>query len=240
VLQQHVSVKPGQTIDGIQNVATVDYDGIRNNPKFTAYLQQLERCDPTQLPIAEQVTFWINAYNACCINLIVQHEASTGIKIASINDLSTKETVVWNNPKAGIVNGQSVSLNHIEHDQLRRRFTDARVHACIVCASASCPNLRNEAFDVRRLSSQMDDQMKDWLSNETKGICWNAQTKKIELSRIFLWFAEDFGRINGIREFIPPYVSSNEIIQDELRKKAPVRYFPYSWKINRTPQQQKK
>jgi Protein of unknown function, DUF547 len=236
VLQQHVSVKAGQTIDGILNVATVDYDGIRDDPKFQAYLQKLQLCDPTQLQLTEQVAFWMNAYNAYCINLIVQHEASSGTKISSINDLSTKETVVWNNPKAGFVNGQAVSLNHIEHDQLRRRFADARVHACIVCASASCPNLRNEAFDARTLSAQMDEQMQNWMSNDSKGICWNSQTKKLDLSRIFLWFAEDFGQMNGIREFLMPYVTNNETVQGKLRQKAPVRYFEYSWKINRTPQ----
>ncbi len=46
---------------------------------------------------------------------------------------------------------------------------DSRLHACIVCASVSCPNVRREAYRVDRLAQQMDDQVGDFLSNPKKG-----------------------------------------------------------------------
>lgn len=228
-MQKHVS-KHAATIDAVTRISTVDYDGIRADAKFQNYLNTLEQCDPTKLQVTEQVAFWMNAYNALCINLIVQAESSSSL--TSINELSTKDTKVWD-MDAGMINGKSMSLNDIEHQQLRRTFCDPRIHACIVCASASCPNLRNEAFEAATLNTQMDDQMNDWMSNDTKGIRWNGS--KLELSRIFLWFAEDFGKLKGIRKFLIPFVNDKSTIQEQLKNNAPVKYFEYSWKINRTP-----
>jgi hypothetical protein len=35
--------------------------------------------------------------------------------------------------------------------------------AVVVCASASCPNLRPEAFVTSKLKEQMEDQMRLWM-----------------------------------------------------------------------------
>ena len=39
-----------------------------------SYLQKLENAKPEDLSKVDQLAFWINAYNAACINLIIQHE----------------------------------------------------------------------------------------------------------------------------------------------------------------------
>ena len=46
---------------------------------------------------------------------------------------------------------------------------DPRLHACIVCASISCPDLRTTAFDIATIDNQMTDQMKKFLLNNKKG-----------------------------------------------------------------------
>ena len=97
---------------------------------------------------------------------------------------------VWDK-KAGIVAGMSVSLNDIEHKQLRQVWAEPQVHACIVCASASCPNLRREAFVATKLQEQMDDQMKEWMSNPTKGLKLDTSSNRLYVSRIFFYEEED-------------------------------------------------
>ena len=46
---------------------------------------------------------------------------------------------------------------------------DSRLHACIVCASISCPDIRMEAFRPEKISQQMTDQVTKFLANPKKG-----------------------------------------------------------------------
>ena len=93
-----------------------------------------------------------------------------------------------------------MTLDGLEHGLLRREWAEPRVHASIVCASLSCPNLRAEAFEPHRLDAQMDDQARAWLANPSKGMAIvrgggggsNAGKATVHLSRIFLWFQADF------------------------------------------------
>jgi len=232
VLKRHVSVGTG-TIDDVTDINLVNYDAIANDEDFNSYLELLEKTNPdVELSPLEQLAFWMNAYNALCINIILQYEKKNSPKINSINDLTiTKDNPVWDQV-AGKINGKDISLNTIEHDKLRKEWDEPMVHACIVCASASCPNLRPEAFVSDKIEEQMIDQTKNWLQNESKGL-WSKNNNKLVLSRIFLWFTEDFG--NNIQQnFLPNYLDESDAKKKLLKgKKSAVRYFPYNWKINR-------
>ena len=80
---------------------------------------------------------------------------------------------VWTRT-AAIIGGRSYSLDDIKNDKLRKpplpRKVDPRFHACIHCASISCPDLRPSAFTVQNLSAEMDEQMRLWLANTGKGL----------------------------------------------------------------------
>jgi hypothetical protein len=233
LLQRHVKASP-QTIRDITGVNVVDYEGMGNDPEFTQYLEQLKTAKVEAMAKAEQLAFWMNAYNACAISLIVQHEKQHGNgSLTSITKLSSPETgPVWDK-EAGIVGGMSVSLNDIEHNQLRQVWAEPQVHACIVCASASCPNLRREAYVATKLQEQMDDQMKEWMRNPTKGLKLDTGSNRLYLSRIFLWFADDFGGLKGLQQWLPQYISDKRVADKVASGKVPVRYFAYDWSMNR-------
>lgn len=228
VLKRHV--KSDHTFGEVKGVNAVDYAALASDPDYQAYLEQLAKADLEELPKAELLALWMNAYNALCIRLIVEHE-KTGDKLTSITKLSSSENgPVWDLP-AGTVGGVEMALNQIEHDKLRRTWAEPAVHACIVCASASCPNLRAEAFVGDRLREQMDDQVRQWLKNTTKGL--KLQGSRLTLSRIFLWFADDFGDWSGLQKWLPQYIEDKDLA-DKIRKgKVAVRYFGYDWQINR-------
>eukprot|EP01104_Vermistella_antarctica_P012740 TRINITY_DN3744_c0_g1_i2.p1 TRINITY_DN3744_c0_g1~~TRINITY_DN3744_c0_g1_i2.p1 ORF type:complete len:148 (+),score=9.15 TRINITY_DN3744_c0_g1_i2:190-633(+) len=98
---------------------------------------------------------------------------------------------------AGQVAGKSYSLDDIE-GMLRDppanmgNFTeDSRLHAAIVCASISCPNLRNEAFSPSDnvYNFQMTDQMQSFLSNN-KVACYTRHVSDLSHAHscpIFAW-----------------------------------------------------
>ena len=238
LLKKYVSTDPSNTIGDVKGVALVNYDGMGSDPNFETYLDELASTEVAKLPEPEQLAFWMNAYNALCIALLIDamktrketDDGGNAEPLQSINDLSKPNLPVWDMP-AGKVAGRSVSLNHIEHEQLRKVWAEPAVHGSIVCASASCPNLRPEAYVGTRVREQMDDQMRSWMKNDTKGS--KLEGKTFMLSRIFLWFGDDFGGADGLRKWLPQYLDDDNLKEKFAKNKLKVRFFEYNWKMNR-------
>ncbi|MDX2497476.1 MAG: DUF547 domain-containing protein, partial [Desulfobacterales bacterium] len=105
----------------VQN-GTVDYQGFKNEEaKLDQYLKVLEEIDTKKLSRDEQFAFYINAYNAWTIKLILT--GYPGIK--SIKDLGSIFKTPWEKRFARI-DGDILTLDHIEHDILRPGFKDPR------------------------------------------------------------------------------------------------------------------
>lgn len=229
------------TIGSIPKCNAVDYEGLANDPLFAEYLAQLASVDLSTLSKNEQLALWINAYNALCIQLIIQNDNPT---IQSINNISTASQKVWDK-EAGKVAGIKVSLNHIEHERLRGQWDVPSIHACIVCASASCPNLRPEAFVASRLADQMKSQVEDWLEHPTKGMALRREDHVLWLSRIFLWFASDFHNESAefismfstkgshFRAWLSQHVKDKDLADNVKNGRDGFRYFDYDWTLNR-------
>lgn len=214
LLKQYVSHGQKFGID----VALVDYNGWSKDPRHTEALRQLEAVNPDTLTGRDAMAFWINAYNLLTIDLITRNK-----EIDSIKDLGG----VFQNPWKSYqwtIGGQSYSLDDIEHQNLRKRG-DPRVHMALVCASVSCPDLRNEAYTADHLDSQLDAQAQTFLDNQMKGL---SETKDgYVLSPIFKWYASDFGGEDGVLKFIAKHhkpIVQNAVIYD---------YFNYNWQLNR-------
>lgn len=217
VLQEHVN-----------DQGSVDYQGMAGDPAFEQYLAEIAAVDAHSLAPLQQLALYLNAYNALCASLIVQNKPTH-----SILDLSTKETQVWDAP-AGILAGQVVSLNDIEHRLLRFRWDEPSIHACIVCASKSCPNLRNIAFEGdSTLPEVMRKSMGDFLANEEKGLSINREENKVTLSRILLWFEDDFsGRHGGPLGFAAKSAPDSIPAMLGTLCNPTIRYFKYNWSLN--------
>ena len=126
--------------------------------------------------------------------------------------------------------GQALSLNEIEHGVIRTRWDEPRVHACVNCASRSCPDLLGQAYrGDDRLDYQLTAQFKLWLRDETKGLTFD-ETRKPMLSRIFLWYAGDFETRGGSPAYAAQYAPAGAA-RDALATTAP-SYFEYDWNLN--------
>jgi hypothetical protein len=224
----------------VTGIHTVDYAGVAADPTFTEYLELLDKAEPTTLSGPEQLAFWMNVYNALCINVIIQYEKTNNVSIESINDLSkNNDKPVWDQV-AGTVQGKEVSLNHVEHEQLRKKWAEPALHACIVCASNSCPNLRKEAFIGLKVAAQMEDQMKQWMKNDSKGLTLTTdsgmlggKSQTLTMSRIFLWFQDDFGGPKGVQQWLPQYIEDAAIKEAMADNNVKIRFLEYDWNINR-------
>ena len=233
-------VSTGATFGDVKDSNAVDYASLAadssKSERFSQYLELLAQAKVEDLSHREQLALWINAYNALCVSVILQAPDMSTMK--SITEIKSKEhPVVWD-LAAGTVGGVSLSLNEIEHEKLRNGFGIPDIHACIVCASARCPDLRREAYTGDRIMEQMREQKQRWVQNPTKGC--SVVDGKLTLSRIFLWFQEDFGGLEGAKEFCAQNLQ-NEELKVLLKKKEngllgdSVRYFEYNWEMNRAP-----
>ncbi|MBE9070488.1 DUF547 domain-containing protein [Leptolyngbya cf. ectocarpi LEGE 11479] len=184
---------------------------------------------------AEQIAFWINAYNSLTLKSIIDQ---TPIK-PSIKDI----TGVWRLRKHPI-NQTEKTLDSIEHDVLRVDFDEPRLHAAIVCAAISCPPLRDEAFTGENLDTQLDEQVMQWLARPD-GLEIDQAAGEVKISKIFNWFGGDwipsYGVDSGftgskeeraVLNFISNYVGDEDRAYLEAGDYK-VSYFDYDWSLNK-------
>jgi hypothetical protein len=202
----------------------VDYQGFKNEEsKLDQYLKVLEKTDSSKLSRNEQFAFYINAYNAWTIKLILS--GYPGVK--SIRELGSIFKSPWKK-KLARIDGDVVTLDHIEHGILRPMFKDPRVHFAINCASKGCPRLRAEPYLGDVLDQQLDEMAKGFINDPSRN---RLEGKTLYVSRIFKWFKEDFR--NDIVGFFQEYAQGN--LKKELDSSAEeikVKYLAYNWSLN--------
>ncbi|GAC1613452.1 MAG: DUF547 domain-containing protein [Gemmatimonadaceae bacterium] len=170
----------------------VDYDAFGSSPEFRAYLAALAAFDPTVLSRNDQLAFWINAYNAYTIELINHHHERRSIRNINKSLGFLKLKGPWSEPLAR-VGGHAYTLDEIEHDIIRRRFGEPRIHFALVCAAMGCPPLRSEAYIGARLSPQLDDQGRIFLRESPAKNRIEPATRTVYVSLIFNRYKADFG-----------------------------------------------
>jgi hypothetical protein len=200
-----------------------------------AYLRTIQAVTPAQLEgwsEKQRFAFWINTYNAHCILKVIDNYPLKSIrKLDGAFGIKTVFDKAFIPMKSLHPDGENeeLALNDIEHKILRKRYKDARLHAAINCASASCPPLRNEAFTADKLDAQLDEQMRAFVNDAARNHVDPAQ-KKLELSEIFKWFAEDFERdAKSVQEFLIRFAPAEKA---EFIRGAKIRYIDYDWSLN--------
>ena len=216
----------------------VDYEGIRRErAELDGYLTALRAAAP---PIAhagrdEQTAYWINVYNAYTIALVLDHWPLESI---------WNVTPLWKRPFGGPfaldyiplgtaapeLGKAKLSLNDIEHEILRKRLTDPRIHFALVCASRGCPPLASAAYTAGRLDAQLNLAARTFLADAGKNR-FDAGRKVLVLSPIFRWYAGDFAALGGPEGVFRRYGPAEET--GALGDGAPaVEYSEYDWSLN--------
>lgn len=234
VVRQHVVVAAGG------NASALRYAALRaQRAVLGSYLNSLSAVSPASYGAwskAQQLAFLINAYNAFTVELILTKYPA----LKSIKDLGSLFSSPWK-PKWIALLGDTVSLDDIEHGMLRARgrYDDPRIHFAVNCASVGCPMLREEAYAGERLEAQLDEQTRRFLSDRTRNR-WNGQRGRLEVSKIFDWYGEDF-RLGhrGIRSLAAFLAGHAERLADDEAARARVRsgqvemdFLAYDWSLN--------
>jgi hypothetical protein len=222
------------------NASRVDYAGFaRERAQLKAVLDDYQKVTRPEFDAwskPQQQAFLVNAYNALTIEKILLRYPD----IKSIRDFGT----VFGNPwkdKFFTLFGQPSYLDQVEHEILRKDgvYDEPRVHVAVVCASIGCPMLRNEAFTPDRLEAQLEDAMRRFMSDRTRNR-YNAQARRLEISRIFDWYGKDFEKghkgyasVKGMAaryaDLLADAPADREVIRSQS---AEVTFLEYDWAIN--------
>lgn len=199
----------------VNSKGLVDYQGfLEDRARLDEYLNLLSSTPPTEAwSVQELLAYYINAYNAFTVDLILDHYPVKSIK--DINGAWTKGIVP--------IGDKELSLGGIENGILRK-MNEPRIHFAINCASFSCPKLLNEAFMPGKIESQLQKVTVDFIEGDKNQI--NANNPK--LSSIFDWYKNDF-EVNGKVDVIA-YINSYS--QVKINPSAKLEYLNYDWNLN--------
>jgi hypothetical protein len=130
-----------------------------------------------------------------------------------------------------MVGGRPYSLNQIEHDILRKKG-EPRIHFAIVCASISCPRLRNEAYTAATLETQLAENTRHFFARPGN-FRYDAASRRMYMSSILDWFATDFGTdLRSQLATISPYLPDEGARRLAASGAAEVLYLDYNWNLN--------
>lgn len=197
----------------------VDYVAIRDRhrDKLRAYLEAMAKIDPAALSREEKLALFINLYNAWMIELVVDRYRP---------DFSAQESkgAIWDEAKVRLGDGRTVSLNTLEHQLIRKELADPRIHAALVCAAISCPPLSRDAYTGDRIDEQLNLAMRNWINDPQRNVI-DAKNRQLRLSKIFRWYATDFGGTLNLPEYLSKYTGTDIRGFD-------VTFLQYDWRLN--------
>ncbi len=208
----------------------VDYAAIKKHKaRLDAYLATLADAKPERLSKDGALAFWINAYNAFTLKLIINHYP--GVKsITDIPDAWKKKD--WRVAKL------ERSLDEIEHQIIRKQFAEPRIHFALVCASISCPGLSRKAYTAENLKAQLDRETRRFLKDTSKGakvVLREGRPPVLELSLVFKWFKDDFRKSAGsVLEFVLLYLpaEAGESLRAQ-KNEVRIQFLDYDWRLNK-------
>ena len=236
LLRRHVRQQPGG------HATRLHYAGMAADRaelrRYLAALSAVPMRDFSAWPKAERQAFLLNAYNAFTVELVLGRYPG----LASIRDLGSLFSTPWKRRWIPLLEAE-VSLDDIEHAMLRQRgaYDDPRVHFAANCASVGCPALREEAYAAATLDAQLDDQARRFMSDRSRNR-WNAAKERLELSKIFDWYGEDFRLGHRGIASLPAFAARHaDVLADDASARERIRggkvaiaFLDYDWALNDT------
>jgi hypothetical protein len=196
----------------VSTTGKVNYKGFKaDKTTLMSYIEWLQNNVPTESTTKnDRMAYWINAYNALTIKLIVEN-----YPLNKITNLDGGKT--WD-VKRNKLGDKKYSLNDIENNILRP-MGDARIHFAINCAAKSCPPILNKAFTADNLEELLENRTRQFINSAANTL----KANEIKVSKIFDWYGKDFGNVAA-------YVAKYAKVK--VSKNATVSFNDYDWSLN--------
>ena len=200
----------------------VDYGAISRDARFQEFIETLRRGRFTRETTREQrLAFLINGYNALTIDGILKGGSpSTGLG---------RYDFFWRTRHR--IAGEAITLQDLEQVRIRP-FGEPRIHFAIVCASASCPALRPEAYVPERLEAQLRDATESFIGDPSRNR-FETVSRTARVSAIFDWYEDDFTAAHAsISAYLSLFVRDPELARGLASGAWKIRFRRYDWSLN--------
>ena len=236
--------------DHVDDKGMVNYKELKAVPqRLNAFVAAMSKVQPNSYERwnkEEQIVLWLNAYNAFTLKaLINNYPIKSSFFRSRIYPKNSIRQIpgVWSKIKFNVM-GRDLTLGHIEHEILRKKFNEPRIHMAMVCAAMGCPPLLNKPYIAQRLNEQLDERSRRFLSNPAKfRIDRNAGV--VYLSPIFKWFKGDFvnkyapdknisnhgKEVSAVLNFIAGHLEKPDreyLLAGDFK----IKYLKYDWSLN--------
>ncbi len=214
--------------------------------------KELDNLNPAilmSLSPQEKTAFWINAYNCCILNLIIDHYPIEP-KLYMIfypNNSIMQITGDWRSKHFFDIQTMQYNLLEIEQKFLMQRTQDPRILFALSYASMGGALLRSEPYRAETLDDQLDNQVRRYLQT-SQGMQIDKSRNKLYLSNLFtmynhkeLFLDSEYAKIPRFRKykpaeqawlnFIRAYVSEDDVkyLESEDFK---IEFMKYDWLLN--------
>ena len=224
----------------------VDYANLKSNKEtLNAYVDYLSTTFPEDnWSERKKKAFWLNVYNVNILKIVVDNypfkkesiekdkEGDGGMSITVKYHKKKKEGIMsikkdginaWDLPFIKLKD-KTYTLNEIEHDIIRNKYKDPRVHAAFNSACKSSPKVVNFIFTEENVDFKLNLIMKDFVNDTSKNTITNENVK---LSKVFEWYRRDFtGRDHNLIDYINMY-SNTKVSSD-----AKLEFLDFDWSLN--------
>ncbi len=160
--------------------------------------------------------FYANAYNIIVIYWVTKYYPLK----SPMDDSGFFDKVKHN------VAGEMMTLNALEIKKILVPYKDARFHFALACAAKSCPPLASFAYTPEKVEQQLTERTRLALNSKT-WVKVYANQKRVEVSKIFDWYKNDFNReAKSTLEWI------NQYRKEKIPSNYAVGFYEYNWALN--------
>ena len=200
----------------VSESGVVNYESFKKEEyKLNQYLKMLASVEPKEnWTRNKKLAYYINLYNASTVSLILDNYPLKSIK--DITQALEKSFIK--------IGSKNFSLNELEDNIIRSTFKEPKIHFAINCATVSCPKLSNSAFSEKNIDRLLKENTERFLKNTLIGV--SKIGNKVELSRIFDWYVDDFGGEENLLNWI---TSNSDLDLSDASFKS---FKTYDWELN--------
>lgn len=160
----------------------------------------------------EKLAYWLNVYNLQMLKIITEYYPFE-------NMLALHNGKLWQ-VKCVTVGAKTYCLDEIEHDIIRKKLKEPRIHFAFFTGAVSSPILLNEPFTPANMNPHFEMLTKRYVTSKNNEI----SESKIVISPIFKWYESDFKDIIG---FI------NKYSKVKVRPDAEITFAAYNWDLKK-------
>jgi Protein of unknown function, DUF547 len=179
-----------QILDMYVRDGMVYYRALRQDrAALDAYISSVGGASVDSIARAEQIAFWLNAYNALVLRTVIDHYP-IGQRTPNYPAQSIRQIPGAFEQARHRVAGRTMTLDQIEQTTLAG-FGDPRVFLAMGRGALGSPRLRSEVYSADKLESQLAEVAAEC---PTRTNCFSVDSAHdlVSVSSVFSWRADNF------------------------------------------------